>query len=54
MTRPGVFVTLDGPGGVGKSTLTGALALAVALADLGLTAYEMREPTDTPLGNLAR
>lgn len=52
MTGPGVFVTLDGPGGVGKSTLTGALA--VRLADLGLTAYETREPTDTPLGNLAR
>ncbi|WP_225320704.1 dTMP kinase [Streptomyces luteolifulvus] len=48
----GLFVTLDGPGGVGKSTLTGALA--AVLRESGLVVHETREPTDAPLGNLAR
>ena len=56
MTAPtngdGVFVTLDGPGGVGKSTV--AKALVEQLTTLGIPVHATREPTDTPLGNMAR
>ncbi|ARF56014.1 dTMP kinase [Streptomyces gilvosporeus] len=48
----GVFVTLDGPGGVGKSTVTAALAEQLTTLDRPVLAT--REPTDTTLGNLAR
>jgi dTMP kinase len=47
-----VFVTLDGPGGVGKSTVKAAVA--DQLRDAGRAVYATREPTDTPLGGLAR
>lgn len=52
MTGRGVFVTLDGPGGVGKSTVKAAVANQ--LRDAGRPVYATREPTDTPLGSLAR
>ncbi|MEU9208574.1 dTMP kinase [Streptomyces sp. NPDC048415] len=52
MTGRGVFVTLDGPGGVGKSTAKAAVA--DQLRDAGHAVYATREPTDTPLGGLAR
>jgi dTMP kinase len=48
----GVFVTVDGPGGVGKSTLTAAVIQQ--LRDQRLSVHPTREPTDTALGNLAR
>lgn len=48
----GVFVTVDGPGGVGKSTVTAAVA--AQLRELRYEVHATREPTDTPLGNLAR
>ncbi len=51
-TKRGVFVTVDGPGGVGKSTVTAAVARQ--LQHQGLTVHPTREPTDTALGNLAR
>ncbi|MEV6804666.1 dTMP kinase [Streptomyces sp. NPDC051132] len=52
MTGRGVFVTLDGPGGVGKSTVKAAVA--DQLRHAGRAVYATREPTDTPLGSLAR
>lgn len=48
----GLFVTVDGPGGVGKSTVTAAVA--EQLKALNVVVHATREPTDTPLGNLAR
>ncbi|MFC0864056.1 dTMP kinase [Sphaerimonospora cavernae] len=49
---PGLFVTLDGPGGAGKSTL--ARLLADHLADTGYPVTATREPSDGPLGQVAR
>ncbi len=51
-TSGGLFITVDGPGGVGKSTVTAAVAKR--LRAMGSAVRETREPTDTPLGNLAR
>ncbi|MFI6581047.1 dTMP kinase [Embleya sp. NPDC050493] len=48
----GEFFTIDGPGGVGKSTVTAAVALE--LRTIGVAVYQTREPSDTPLGLLAR
>lgn len=45
-------MTVDGPGGVGKSTTVAALARL--LQTTGVTVDATREPTDTPLGRLAR
>ncbi|MFG3022273.1 dTMP kinase [Streptomyces sp. NPDC048254] len=53
MTGPGVFVTIEGPGGVGKSTVTAAVA-AVLREQYGVQVCATREPTDTPLGTIAR
>lgn len=48
----GLFVSIDGPGGSGKSTVT---ALVTArLASHGLAARQTREPSPTPLGQLIR
>lgn len=52
MNRPGLFVSIDGPGGAGKST---AVALISAqLAARGLRVHATTEPTRTPLGDLIR
>ncbi|WP_055477678.1 dTMP kinase [Sphaerimonospora mesophila] len=48
----GLFVALDGPGGAGKSTL--ARMLANHLADAGYPVLATREPSDGPLGQIAR
>lgn len=48
----GLFVTIDGPGGVGKSTVTAAVA--ELLRAEGTTVCQTREPSDSPLGRLAR
>ncbi|MEU5402117.1 dTMP kinase [Streptomyces sp. NPDC005963] len=50
--RPGLLVAVEGPGGVGKSTVTAAVA--GLLAEQGVPVLATREPTDTPLGDLAR
>ena len=50
--QPGLFVSIDGPGGSGKSTVA-ALA-AVHLASRGLKVRQTREPSPTPLGQLIR
>lgn len=47
-----LFVTIDGPGGVGKSTVTAAVARR--LREAGVPVHATREPSDTPLGQLAR
>jgi len=47
-----MFVTLDGPGGVGKSTV--AAAVVAELGAGGVLAHATREPSDTELGRLAR
>ncbi|RKN10627.1 dTMP kinase [Streptomyces radicis] len=52
MNDKGLFVTVDGPGGVGKSTVVAATV--AQLVDDRFTVFATREPTDTPLGNLAR
>ncbi|MFE1957235.1 dTMP kinase [Streptomyces sp. NPDC059479] len=48
----GLFVSIDGPGAVGKSTTT---ALVVEeLRAVGVPVCQTREPSETPLGQLAR
>jgi len=48
----GLFVAVDGPSGVGKSTLT--RALTIRLADGGHRVHRTAEPSDGPIGSLAR
>ncbi|MFF4391416.1 dTMP kinase [Streptomyces sp. NPDC001552] len=48
----GLFVTIDGPGGVGKSEVT--RLVADLLREQGEAVCQTREPSDTPLGQLAR
>ena len=48
----GTLITLDGPGGVGKSTVTGLVV--AALAEAGLPVHGTSQPSRTPLGELAR
>ena len=48
----GFFVAIDGPSGIGKSTLTGLLADRLTAHGCSVTAT--KEPTATPLGSLAR
>ena len=48
----GFFVAIDGPSGIGKSTLTGLLA--DRLTAHGCSVVATKEPTATPLGSLAR
>jgi dTMP kinase len=50
--RPGVFVSVDGPGGVGKSTIVALVA--EHLAAHGMAVHATTEPSRTPLGNLIR
>jgi dTMP kinase len=53
MTRyPGLLVSIDGPGGSGKSTVA-ALAMQ-GLADAGIAVRLTTEPSPTPLGKLIR
>jgi dTMP kinase len=50
--QPRLFISIDGPGGSGKSTVA---ALVVArLVGHGLAVHETREPSPTPLGQLIR
>lgn len=48
----GFFVTIDGPSGIGKSTVTGIIAQR--LTESGYSTVATKEPTSTPLGNLVR
>ena len=48
----GFFVAIDGPSGIGKSTITGLLA--GQLMARGCSVLATKEPTATPLGSLAR
>jgi len=48
----GLFVAIDGPSGIGKSTVTSLLADALSARDCQVLAT--KEPTATPLGSLAR
>lgn len=52
MTRPGRFITLDGPGGVGKSTT--AAALERHLAARGEQVHTTTEPSRSELGQFVR
>lgn len=52
MSGKGFFVAIDGPSGIGKSTVTGVLARQ--LAARGLAVLATKEPTTTPLGSLTR
>ena len=51
-TRRGFFVAIDGPSGIGKSTITGLLSSE--LTARGCPVLATKEPTATPLGSLAR
>jgi dTMP kinase len=51
-THRGFFVAIDGPSGIGKSTLTSLLA--DRLTARGCSVMVTKEPTATPLGSLAR
>ncbi|MGW5692599.1 dTMP kinase [Streptomyces asiaticus] len=48
----GLIITLDGPGAVGKSTVTAAVAEQLRAA--GHAVHATREPSNTTLGDLAR
>ena len=48
----GFFVAVDGPNGVGKSTLIDAIKDSIE--SLGFKVYTTREPTDTYLGTFVR
>ncbi|WP_045875820.1 dTMP kinase [Pseudofrankia sp. DC12] len=48
----GYFVAIDGPSGIGKTTVTAALVHRLAQA--GLPALATKEPSTSPLGNLVR
>lgn len=48
----GLFVAIDGPSGIGKSTITSLLA--DVLSTRGCPVLATKEPTATPLGSLAR
>lgn len=50
--HPGFFVAIEGPSGIGKSTLTGLLADRLTAHGCSVTAT--KEPTASPLGSLAR
>jgi dTMP kinase len=50
--RTGLFVSIDGPGGVGKSTL--AASAARQLTARGLQVHLTREPSPTQLGEIIR
>ena len=52
MNPGGLFVSLDGPGGAGKSTIM--TLVTRQLLDRGLPAVATTEPSRTPLGNLIR
>lgn len=52
MSTPGIFVSLDGPGGAGKST-TAAL-VRDQLTARGLQVHATAEPSRTPLGEMIR
>lgn len=49
---PGMLITIDGPGGVGKSTT--ARLVANALYDRAIPVHTTTEPTRTPLGEHIR
>ena len=48
----GFLVAVDGPNGVGKSTLIGAVEIKMKL--LGYRVYITKEPTNTELGKFVR
>jgi dTMP kinase len=50
--RPGALVTLDGPGGVGKSTT--ARLVVETLRAAGVPVHATTQPSRAPLGELAR
>jgi dTMP kinase len=52
MSGPGLFVVVEGPSGVGKSTVTPLVAARLTAA--GASALATSEPTRTELGDLTR
>ncbi len=50
--RPGMLVTIDGPNGSGKTFLTEAVS--TELRAKGAAVHSTHQPSDTPLGRLAR
>src|SRR6185437_411501 len=52
MKSAGLFVSIDGPGGSGKSTTVSLVCQQ--LTAMGLPVHATTEPSRTPLGNLIR
>ncbi|GAB3120910.1 hypothetical protein GCM10027160_37640 [Streptomyces calidiresistens] len=52
MTHPGRFITLDGPGGIGKSTTLATLA--GLLRERGESVHATAEPSARPIGRFTR
>jgi dTMP kinase len=52
VSGPGIFVSIDGPGGVGKSTT--AQLVGDQLTASGRRVYSTAEPSRTPLGEMIR
>jgi dTMP kinase len=52
MSARGMFVSIDGPGGAGKSTCAALICQQLAARDLRV--YATAEPSPTPLGQLIR
>ncbi len=50
--REGLFVTFDGPNGVGKSSML--YGVASRLTQLGFNVHETKEPSSSPLGQFVR
>ncbi|MCI3277671.1 dTMP kinase [Streptomyces cylindrosporus] len=53
MNGQGMLIAVEGPGGVGKSTVTAALTTLLR-DEFAVNVCATREPTDTPLGTMAR
>jgi dTMP kinase len=51
-TAPGLFVTIDGPNGSGKTSL--AAEAAAALTERGYAVHRTKQPSPTPLGDSVR
>jgi len=50
--RRGLFISIDGPGGSGKSTVAALVVSRLARRELAV--HQTREPSPTPLGQLIR
>lgn len=50
----GIFITFEGPNGVGKSSLLDGIVNQLAKSDFGVDMLRTKEPTSSPLGQFVR